>query len=278
MFADLQGLAKYSSASKEITETIKEYENSQFDKWQGNIQRALQSNEKAKYQLSGQLMQFDYENEGILRVNFSEKLLTLIKDVRILAELGFKTPKGLAAITENAKKFYREGVKLKKVAVFYNSMGNQMIECQKPMMLDKAQQFEKVIKNPRGGKRSEGYVTWNDPIEIENYTREVDQMANVLIEENRRLRKVHNTVIDQIVELMNVDLLKNRNVWKDNMIKIRKTIETATKGKDPQLCALWLRHLDYQLYKALEHQYQMGLESLNENLTEIQADLVFKGQ
>lgn len=84
-------------------------------------------------------MEFDYQAGGILKVNFSEKLLTLVKDVRILSEMGFKIPRGLAAITENAKKFYREGVKLKKVAVFYNSMGNQMIECQKPMMLDKAQ-------------------------------------------------------------------------------------------------------------------------------------------
>ena len=31
----------------------------------------------------------------------------------------------------------------------------------------------------------------------------------------------------------------------------------------------WIIHLDHQLYKALEHQYQRGLESLNENLIEI---------
>ena len=37
----------------------------------------------------------------------------------------------------------------------------------------------------------------------------------------------------------------------------------------------WLRHWDEQVYKALEASYQMGLESLNENLSEIKTELVY---
>lgn len=37
----------------------------------------------------------------------------------------------------------------------------------------------------------------------------------------------------------------------------------------------WKAHWDRQLYKALEHQYQMGLEALNENLPEIKIELTF---
>jgi hypothetical protein len=29
-------------------------------------------------------------------------------------------------------------------------MGTQMIDCQKPMMIDKATEFEHLIKNPKG--------------------------------------------------------------------------------------------------------------------------------
>jgi len=36
-----------------------------------------------------------------------------------------------------------------------------MIECQKPMMLDKAQGFEHIIRNPKGKKSDDGKtVTW----------------------------------------------------------------------------------------------------------------------
>ena len=38
----------------------------------------------------------------------------------------------------------------------------------------------------------------------------------------------------------------------------------------------WTLHLDHQLYKALEHQYQLGLEALNENLPEIKVELIFR--
>jgi len=94
--------------------------------------------EKHKYQMTGQLMEFDYQAGGLLKVNYSDKLVTLVKDARMLGELGFKINKDIIQVTENAKKYYKEGVTLKQVANFYNSMGTQMIECQKPMMLDKA--------------------------------------------------------------------------------------------------------------------------------------------
>lgn len=38
----------------------------------------------------------------------------------------------------------------------------------------------------------------------------------------------------------------------------------------------WRQHWNHQLYKALEYQYQKGLEALNKNLPEIQIDLIFK--
>lgn len=85
-------------------------------------------------------------------------------------------------------------------------------------------------------------------------------------------------IIDMIVELMNIDLLKNKNTWKENLQKIRKMIDSTTMLKNPDMCKLWVTHLNYQLYKSLEHQYQMGLESLNESLPEIQCDLVFRNK
>lgn len=38
----------------------------------------------------------------------------------------------------------------------------------------------------------------------------------------------------------------------------------------------WRAHWDRQLYKALEHQYQVGLEALNEHLPEIKVELVYR--
>lgn len=39
----------------------------------------------------------------------------------------------------------------KQVAHFYNTLDQQMIECQQPMMLNSAIAFEKMVKNPKTG-------------------------------------------------------------------------------------------------------------------------------
>lgn len=42
------------------------------------------------------------------------------------------------------------------------------------MMLEKAQAFEYIIKNPKGRRGDDGKsVTWGDPVEIEAYIKQV---------------------------------------------------------------------------------------------------------
>ena len=168
LLADLSGMMNLESASGEIIRAIKDFENNLFSTWVDEIKRAMQDpTSKAQFEMSGQLMEFDYEAGGLLKVNYSQKLVTLVKDARVLGEHGFKIPQAVHKITENAKKFYKEGLTLKQAANFFNSMGTQMIDCQKPMMIDKATEFEHLIKNPKGsGGINNGMVTWSDPIEI----------------------------------------------------------------------------------------------------------------
>jgi len=80
----------------------------------------------------------------------------------------------------------------------------------------------------------------------------VQVRATDLIDENRKLHKVHLNMTDMIIELMNIDLLKHRTVWKENLTKMLRIIETITKTRHSENCKLWLTHLNFQLYKALE--------------------------
>ena len=130
LLADLSSMNSLESASNEMMRAIKDFENNLFTTWVDDLNRAMQNpTEKAKFEMSGQLMEFDYEAGGLLKVNYSEKLVTLVKDARVLGELGFKIPRQLHAITEKAKQFYKEGLTLKQAANFFNSMGTQMIDC-----------------------------------------------------------------------------------------------------------------------------------------------------
>lgn len=54
-------------------------------------------------------------NDGKLKVHYSERLVTLMREVRQLAALGFTVPSKIKKTADVANKFYRHGVILKQV-------------------------------------------------------------------------------------------------------------------------------------------------------------------
>lgn len=41
-------------------------------------------------------------------------------------------------------------------------------------------------------------------------------------------------------------------------------------------CEAWKTHLDFQIYKALNHRYQIGLEALNQHLPDFRIEIVYR--
>lgn len=187
------------------------------------------------------------------------------------------------------------------MAHFYNTIDQQMIPSQQAMMLDSALAFERLIKNPKAGescilsvlsvtfshfvkyhlgskqKGNDVLVTWDNPEELEAYIVKLQSAAERLTSENRRLRKCHQDITDKVVQLMSVDLLRQQAKWKEILMDIRHIMASLNQqGFSASNMKPWKAHWDRQLYKALEHQYQMGLEALNENLPEIQVELVYR--
>ncbi len=81
----------------------------------------------------------------------------------------------------------------------------------------------------------------------------------------------------QTVQLMSVDLLRQHQRWKSILMDMRHMMASLIQeGFNPNNMKSWRLHWDHQLYKAMEHQYQLGLESLNENLPEIKIELIYR--
>ena len=73
-------------------------------------------------QLTGKLMEVDRDDaDKLLRVNFSDRLVRFLREVRLLSSLGFKMTPLVQGNADVAHKFYRHGVVLKQVANFYNT-------------------------------------------------------------------------------------------------------------------------------------------------------------
>ncbi|KAL2914266.1 hypothetical protein HK105_206212 [Polyrhizophydium stewartii] len=272
----------YQVLSAELYDDLRKYEREQFEDWAENTMRVLEeTNGTLSASLSGRLMELDFAS-GKLVVNYGDHLVTLLREIRQLIAMGFPVSAKIQQAAENAQKLYRHGVVLKQVAHFYNTIDQQMLPSQQSMLLQAALSFERLIKEPRAAATASGpsgSFSWDNPQDLEAYIFQLQAAAEHLTAENRKLRKYHSVIEDHVVGLMSIDLVKNQARWKEVLNQIRGIITAAQEGGiKPELTLTWRNHWDYQLYKALEHQYQVGLESLNESLPEIKVDLVFKQQ
>jgi dynein heavy chain 2 len=100
--------------------------------------------------------------------------------------------------------------------------------------------------------------------------------AEKITSENRKLRKYHVMIGERVARLMNMDLLKHEEKWQQIVQEIRQTMDTLENQHGYKNTKQWRLHWDYQLFKALEFQYKLGLESLHQNLTEIRVELIYK--
>ncbi|NXG46652.1 DYHC2 protein, partial [Psilopogon haemacephalus] len=276
LLSDLDGFQTFHQSADSFLEQLKAYEQEQFDDWSRNIQSEL-SNPKSGLciQANSPVMELD-QKSGALNILYSDRLVTLLKEVRQLSALGFAIPAKIRRIADTAQKFYKQAIILKQVAHFYNSIDQQMIESQKPMMLQSALAFEQIIKHSKSGAGGKGQITWDNPRELEAYIQKLQAAAERLSTENRKLRKWHRNFIEKVISLMNIDLLRQQQRWKDGLQELRTVFASLESQAGSCDMKAWRQHWNHQLYKALEHQYQMGLEALNENLPEINVDLIFK--
>ncbi|DBA00111.1 TPA: hypothetical protein N0F65_000402 [Lagenidium giganteum] len=252
--------------------------------WQEQIEAQLDGEGEDSLRLSGKLMQID--KNGDLVVNYSEFLVTLLRDVRQLTELSAQhngststkpaewVPLRVRKVAEEAEKYYRYGVTLKKVANFYNNMESQIIDEQKPMLLDSLLAFEEAVKRPGLAQKasattSKKDVTWQNLEECNEYVKQLQEAADKLSSENRRFKRAHEKLSEEFVGLIDIDLLRYPTKWKDKWDDIKKNVLVVTKKQDPARTKKWFLFWDHQLYKVLECGYQLGLEMLNENLPEI---------
>jgi len=123
--------------------------------------------------------------------------------------------------------------------------------------------FEKVVQ---GGGKS---ITWgDDEAKINKYQSDLKDKMDNLMQKNRRLRRAHEELAEITVRLMATDLVRQRDLWKEKLVEMKNVFKRI---EDEGVVGLknWRVHWDYQLFKALDFQYKVGLESCHETLPQM---------
>uniref|UniRef100_A0A915PL62 Cytoplasmic dynein 2 heavy chain 1 n=1 Tax=Setaria digitata TaxID=48799 RepID=A0A915PL62_9BILA len=278
----LNDLSSYGTVEAKIQNAIDEMhslESDSFGNWcQEMIKIVGSTTNSIALETNGKLMSIEQKG-GNLIVNYSDRLVRLLREVRQLVGLGFAVPRKIIECANTGEQFYKYAIILKQVAHFYNSVDQQMLPCQQAMMLDEALAFEKLILSGKKGEVTVNAVSWDNPKHLQEFIEKLQTAAERLTLHNRRLRKAHSEICEKMKQLLNLDLLKEINKWKDVLGEIRSKIAEQERNIGNRNNMIpWLSHWDNQLYKTLQLQYQWGIESLHTQIPLIQAQLLFKEQ
>uniref|UniRef100_A0A1I7UMZ6 Cytoplasmic dynein 2 heavy chain 1 n=1 Tax=Caenorhabditis tropicalis TaxID=1561998 RepID=A0A1I7UMZ6_9PELO len=297
MLNDISNYAQFAQKLDDFIEKLQYAEKECFDDWcRETVGLIDNKNETINLETTGKIMYLEASNRE-LNVNYSDRLLRLLKvvvfvvfvvfvvydivqEVRQLSSLGFNIPSKILSCANNGEKYYRFGVILKQIAHFYNTIDQQMIPSQQSLMLEEAIAFEKLVIPRKDASNSASKVTWNDPKQLEEFIGQLQTAEQKLSNRNRRLRNVHMELIELVEKLMDLNIVKQNNDWKEIILKIRSKMkeEEVVHGAAKNNMKPWLIHWDFQLYKALLIQYEWGIESIQSQLSTISVSLVFVDQ
>ncbi|XQJ30746.1 dynein heavy chain, putative [Leishmania guyanensis] len=261
ILADLPTASAFVASASQLLDELCDYEQECYRNWVADVE---DKREVLTLDADAPLMEIDAS--GQVEVNYAERLVQLLKEVRVLGALGFHIPGTVARLAQQGTQFLPMGVALKEVANTYNSMAADIIPCTRAMLLEPAVGFEKVIT--ASGKKK---LTWRSRKEAARFIEQLQAAAQSLTEFNRRLHKTHSEIEGIVVELFSLSLLRSRDRWLSKVRQIREKIEAAGFLNTES----WRQFWDMQLYKAMEAQYQLGLASLHEAVEEIKADIVY---
>lgn len=292
MLSDLGSWPGLKAELEEFVQEMADHRKDLFDSWcKDNLEQieseelSLQTGEQVVFFEAGKRMKArtqpghrfrddpDEMDDRIFcpQVSYNPRLVGLLKEVRMLTVLGFSVPAKILETADLAKKFARQARDLEQIATFHNTIGGRMIVSQRPMMLEAALGLAQLVKEQTG-------MTWDKVDQVQRYVTKLQGQVDLLARQNNLLAGIHQQVKAKVLELMDTDLLRQQDRWKAGLKEIRQIVTSVEVQHGFSDLKTWKNHWDHQLYKALEHQYQVGLEALSEHLPDIEVEVVYRQQ
>ena len=269
-----QETERFSLQTRGLGEKIGAYAKQAVVQWTSTIVASL-ADPSSPLQLStsgAALMELDLRGGGELVVHYSPQLVTLLRECRLISELGYRVDSSIDRVVRVADKYYRYGLKLRQIANFYNSMGEQILPSQLGLLLAEAQAFEAVVKE--GSIKGKGW-NWDRLDHCDRYIERLEGAAEELMNRNRRVRASHFALVGWMQEAVGLEggLWKKREQLMELVGRMRALFVKEEKQHTTQAMSKWRLHWDHQLYKAMALHYRALLYSFTEQSIDIPVEL-----
>ncbi|XP_040163455.1 cytoplasmic dynein 2 heavy chain 1 [Anopheles arabiensis] len=265
---DRDGYAEALKRIGEFKEEMRALVRGNFETWTENSMMAIRDGVLSLRE-NQPVVVFDKSDNQLMKVTFGPKLVTFIDEARHLQNLGLKHTPEIQRNVSHSMRFVAHARRLQQVATFHNTIGGLMVPCIRPIMLKNAMDFSKLVKSES--------VCWSEEESVERYIDALQESVKRLLKDNNQLTGHHEQARKAILKLMDTDLIRQANVWKEEMRNLREIVTSMERQGYGNLNPFKL-HWDHQLYKVLEYQYIVGLLDVHQKLPEIHVDLIFRQQ
>lgn len=211
---------------------------------------------------------------GMMRVNFDARLTTLIREARAMSGYGIELSADVRQLATAAGALVGRAKALQQLAQFHNTIGDRMVQSQRPLMLSSALGLARAVQQQSG-------VTWSDAQAVDAYIGKLkdlvrqkrtvkmsttfsliklnrySQQVNVFAQQNTDLNGKHAklaVLTGNLLTKNGIDLAANQNLWTETLRTMRIIVDNvdAEYGNSKT----WKLHWDRQLLKALGVAYR----------------------
>lgn len=236
LFSGVSGLVDCKSNLTMTAKMLCEEADQLYSQWCSKVSANIH------YDLNRQCVVIDEQTHRPI-ITFSIQLEKFAKDAQQFREFGYKITSDIEQIEQHVSVYVSFVRDLRKIVLFYMTVADKILLCQRAMMIAKAKAFTTLLE-------SKQKLTWNDGVDaIGAWIDELKVFMKAFVDENDKLKNLHCQVLEMVKWMVEVSF----NDWARLIEKIRVVMEEVDQKYQNTLT--WRKHWDYQVYKILEYYF-----------------------
>lgn len=150
---------------------------------------------------------------------FTDDLFEFLQVEGSLSAAKTPIPSKVQELIACVQPFVKQVLVLQRAGMFYNNMADRIIECQGPMLLQPATEFEKLVKSIKNLNSSSAPKMMS----------QLQSSLSNIMAQNSQLPQENTNINTKINELFDTSLIDKRHCWTQQVIEMRDIDEKALK-------------------------------------------------
>lgn len=201
------------------------------------------------------------KNTRIMLLSFPEDKMSILEQAAVMTSLNFRITHEVDSRLRKLREHHQYYCALKQAVDFYNTTVISIIKPLRPLLMTYVDNFTSTFDGITS-------VPFSQQPDVESFIATVNKAADDLYDNNEQLMSIHRKMIGEIAQLFDCSLLSAENKWNQTLKNCNTRIIDIYKSGKTSI-KMWIKHLDAQVYKALDYQFEKTLLTMENDAKEL---------